>query len=129
MLKLENCHRGKEQASPGPAAFQSCQPQNSGSAPSYNSASSVITAVIKNPLLDTYWIKSSSMRGFGFGVTAYSREDAFRLLGEAGYVLQPDDPDLKIIEGIKPSDLDQNHVLPNSGPLILRGVWYPFANL
>jgi hypothetical protein len=85
--------------------------------------------VIKNPLLNTYWIKSSSTAGFGFGVTAYSREDAFWLLGEAGYALQPDDPGVEIAEGIKTSDLEQNHVVPNIGPLLFRGVWYPFAGL
>lgn len=85
--------------------------------------------MIKNPLLNTYWIKSPTTEGFGFGVTACSKEDAFLLLGKAGCILPPDNLEICVTEGIKLSDLDRNHVLPNIGPLLFRGVWFPFLNL
>jgi hypothetical protein len=38
----------------------------------------------------------------------------------------PDDiSDFKIIEGVRVADLDQKHIVPNIGPIIVRGVWYP----
>jgi len=85
--------------------------------------------VIKNPRLETYWITSPSIAWHAFGVTAFSRDDAFWLLEEAGYSLSAEDPNVRVIEGISLSDLDQNHVVPNAGPLLFRGVWYPQANL
>jgi len=85
--------------------------------------------VITNPLLKTYWIESPSIRGLGCGVTAFSRDDAFQLLSASGYTLSPEDPAIRITEGIQIADLDQNHVVPNMGPLVFRGVWFPRANL
>ena len=84
--------------------------------------------MIKNPLLQSYWIESPTI-GFGLGVTAYSRYDAFKLLGEAGFMLSPDNPDVSVVEGVGVSDLDTNHVVPNIGPLFFRGIWHPRANL
>jgi len=85
--------------------------------------------VITNPLLKTYWIESPEVHILGFGVTAFSREDAFQLLGASGYALSSDDPAIRVIEGIQVADLDQNHVIPNMGPIVFRGVWFPRANL
>jgi hypothetical protein len=84
--------------------------------------------VITNPLLKTYWIESPALRSLGLGVTAFSRDDAFQLLNASGYTLSADDPSLRVTEGIAVADLDQNHIVPNMGPIVLRGVWYPCAN-
>jgi hypothetical protein len=64
-----------------------------------------------------------------FGVTAYSVEDAFELLKVAGHMLSRDDPNFRITEGIQVEDLDQMHIVPNMGPMVFRGVWYPLNNL
>jgi hypothetical protein len=85
--------------------------------------------VIKNPLLKSFWIESRRDRPRVFGVTAYSVEDAFELLNVAGHVLSRDDPNSRITEGIQFADLDQMHIVPNMGPIVLRGVWYPLNNL
>lgn len=84
--------------------------------------------MIKNPLLKTFWIECSGSAVAGFGVTAFSREDAFDLLNTLGHSFKPDDPQVCITEGIRIEDLDQEHIVPNVGPLAFRGVWYPCAN-
>ncbi|HCN30769.1 MAG TPA: hypothetical protein DIT64_19015 [Verrucomicrobiales bacterium] len=84
--------------------------------------------MITNPLLKTYWIESPAIGFLGLGVTAFSRDDAFQLLSASGYVLSPEDPSIRITEGIQVADLDQNHIIPNMGPIVFRGVWFPRAN-
>ena len=51
--------------------------------------------------------------------------DALRILREFGFKLPDDISDFKIIEGVRVADLDQKHIVPNIGPIIVRGVWYP----
>lgn len=85
--------------------------------------------MIKNPLLKTFWIEAPGSNVAGFGVTAFSCEDAFELLHACGHSFSPDDSQVRVTEGIRVEDLDQQHIMPNIGPLILRGVWYPCANL
>jgi hypothetical protein len=61
----------------------------------------------------------------GCGVTAYDEDDARRLVRErvfAGGVLPPIG---KAIEDIDISTLDDEHVRPNMGVPIRRGVWFP----
>ena len=77
--------------------------------------------------LRRYWFPMD--RGFGIGVTAFSKDEA-RSLAEAtraryGYkgVVGP------VVVDIDVSTLDANHVLPNIGPPVIRGVWYPQLNL
>jgi hypothetical protein len=36
---------------------------------------------------------------------------------------------LRITEGIRHADLDENHVCANMGPMIVRGMWFPFLRL
>lgn len=67
--------------------------------------------------------------GFGIGVTATSEDEAraeaaatkerYGMAGELGIVI----PDIDV------STLDAKHVLPNIGPPVVRGVWYPALNL
>ena len=77
-----------------------------------------------NHLFTSYWFDVPGI--LGFGVTAYSLEDARFLLEAEGYLV---DPSWNVIEDVTLPDLDQGHVIPNSGPPCLRGVWYPCLNV
>lgn len=82
-----------------------------------------------SPLIP-FWITTPTPRSpIGFGVTAFSLPDALRILREAGYELPEDTAQLQITEGIKFSDLDQNHIVPNMGPIVVRGIWFPFTSV
>src|SRR6266511_1352585 len=78
-------------------------------------------------LLHRYWFKTREH--LGFGVTAYSVEDARELIGAAsrrvGWRLEV----IEIIEDVDIRDLDQNRVVPNMGPPNFRDVWFPNLNL
>lgn len=67
----------------------------------------------------------------GCGVTAYSYEDAIALLQT--YMVeefqQPLPPIKTVIADIDISTLDTNHVLPNIGVPVWRGVWFPLRSL
>jgi len=79
--------------------------------------------------LTSFWIlPHGSIQTQGFGVTAFSVDDAFRLLRERGYDF-PDRNSVKIEPGVRPTDLDPKHIAPNCGPTVLRGVWYPFSKV
>lgn len=94
------------------------------------SSTSPVTAVmLKNrTLLTRYWIQAPGpVLASSFGVTAYSVEDAFDLLAQAGVPFDQDE--VKVIENIRFEDLDQNHIVPNMGPMVFRGVWYPRFNV
>jgi hypothetical protein len=83
-------------------------------------------------LLTTYWIAGTVKHGpLGFGVTAFSLDDAFRLLELSGYgrFLPEDLATLDVKEDVAFADLEQNHVRPNIGPMPVRGIWYPFSQL
>ena len=80
--------------------------------------------------LTAFWIVPPSQHGpLGLGVTALSLDDALfivRALGYGDYL--PDDlSTLKIREGVTVADLDQPHVVANMGPIVIRGMWYPFV--
>jgi hypothetical protein len=81
----------------------------------------------KGVLLTRYWLRVRDQ--LGFGVTAYSVEDARLLLTKAGVDLDFDSDVLEIVQGIDIRTLDQNHVAVNMGPPNLRGVWIPMLNL
>ncbi len=80
--------------------------------------------------LTAYWIKSPLPHApLGFGVTARSLDDAFAIIHALDYGRYlPDDLDgLRVNEGITVADLDQPHVVANMGPIVVRGMWYPFV--
>lgn len=79
--------------------------------------------------LTPYWIRPPREYSLGFGVTAWSLEDALDIIYKLDYgEYLPDDlAELQIIEGITFGELDQGHVVPNMGPMNLRGMWYPFV--
>ena len=76
---------------------------------------------LSNDLLKRFWFETAGHRGIG--VTAYSVEDAISLIDE--------EPTLavehitSVIEDVDIRDLDQDHVIPNMGPVDFRGIWYP----
>jgi len=83
-------------------------------------------------ILTAYWIVEPgkfALFSRSYGVTAFSLEDAFRIMEEAGYGLPEDRSCLSIVEGVKISDLDQKHVVPNSGPIVVRGMWFPISKV
>lgn len=80
-----------------------------------------------NSLLHRYWFKTKQHPGFG--VTAYSIEDARRLVDDAARRIGSNCEVVEIVEDIDVRELDQEHVIPNMGPPNLRGVWFPFLNL
>lgn len=81
-------------------------------------------------LLTSYWIKTPFKHGpLGFGVTARSLDDAIRIIQGWGYDLPEDLNQLAIRERITVDELDQPHVVANMGPIVNRGLWYPFVGL
>lgn len=78
-------------------------------------------------LLHRYWFKTK--QELGFGVTAYSIEDARSLVDEAARRIGSGCEVVEIVADVDVRQLDQEHVIPNMGPPSLRGVWFPFLNL
>lgn len=90
------------------------------------------TIPVVTELLTAFWIVPPGRNGpLGFGVTAYDLDDALgiiRLFGYADY-LPSDHGSLKVIQGVKCTDLEENHVRTNMGPIVVRGLWYPFVRV
>jgi hypothetical protein len=65
----------------------------------------------------------------GFGVTALSIDDAVFIIRALGYGRYLPDllGTLQIHSGVTVADLDQPHVVANMGPIVVRGMWYPFV--
>ena len=78
--------------------------------------------------LTAYWITFPEDPHFplGFGVTAWSLQDAYSILDELGYDQHRRAKRTEVQADVAAADLDQNHVRLNSGPLVVRGLWYPF---
>ena len=77
-------------------------------------------------MLTRFWFKTD--RGLGYGVTAKSQADAEALLKSHGYPL-PTERVLAVTRDVKMAALDKEDVVPNVGPLAVRGVWFPCRNL
>jgi hypothetical protein len=78
-------------------------------------------------VLTAFWIDGPDPGGsLGYGVTAFSIDDALEIIQRAGYRLPEDKSTLHIRSNVKPADLDQHHVRANMGPIVVRGLWYPF---
>ena len=83
--------------------------------------------VMTDSALIPFWIEPPGVHGFG--VTAFSLSDALRILEDAGHSLPQDRSTLRVTERVRISDLDQSHIVPNIGPLVVRGIWYPFTKV
>ncbi|UHQ18314.1 hypothetical protein LVB87_08745 [Lysobacter sp. KIS68-7] len=51
-----------------------------------------------------------------------------QLLSDFGYP-RPGEKIVEVLSDVEFSALDQNHVVPNAGPIVIRGVWFPLHNL
>ena len=80
--------------------------------------------------LTPFWISFPMDPSFpmGFGVTAWSVDDAFRLLEEQGYDFHVRARSVDTKAGIGVDDLAP-HVRHDMGPIVARGVWYPCLNV
>ena len=80
--------------------------------------------------LAAYWIRSPLPNApLGFGVTAWSLEDALGIIRglDYGRFLPDDLAGVQVREGITVAELDRPHVVANMGPIAVRGMWYPFV--
>jgi hypothetical protein len=71
-----------------------------------------------------YWIKIDHPMSRGVGITANSEDDArtlFRLAWPTAYKI------MSIEEIVDMRDVDQDHVAPNMGNCLRRGIWFPIG--
>ena len=81
-----------------------------------------------NKLLTTYWFEFGNRSLSNcYGVTAYSFEDAIHILKQKIFIKE-EMPEIKNCkENIRFADLDPDHIAPNMGIIINRGIWYPIG--
>jgi hypothetical protein len=79
--------------------------------------------VIKPGDFRRFWFPAGGH--FGIGVTAVDLADATNLATTAATQLRWTIDVAGVIEDIDVRDLEQNHVAPNMGVVVFRGVWYP----
>jgi hypothetical protein len=84
---------------------------------------------MSEPLTSFWIVRRGAAQTQGFGVTGFSVDDALQLVRGAGHELPVDRDSMDITPGVRPVDLDAKHVVPNCGPAVVRGVWYPFTRL
>ena len=84
--------------------------------------------------LTRYWIRfdrpvaePAALLAPGFGVTAYTLDDALRLLRIRVFGDRPVPPIRDVIEDVDVASLDPGHVLPNMLPPNWRGIWFPLG--
>ena len=77
-------------------------------------------------LLTRFWFNTEN--GLGIGVTAYSVNDAIDLIKAESLAMIYEPKFDSYVENIDMRELDQNHVIPNMGICVNRGVWYPNLN-
>lgn len=75
------------------------------------------------PLLRRYWFRTKER--LGIGVTAFTIEDAKRLVEAGAQASRRSYEIVDVIEDVDVRDLDQDHAIPNMAPPNFRGVWYP----
>jgi hypothetical protein len=83
-------------------------------------------------LLDTFWFTfpQDLHMPFGIGVTAYSEADAYELMHERGVSdWFANAKEIVVQKNVRIQDLSQSNIVPNIGPMQLRGVWYPCMNI
>ena len=73
--------------------------------------------------LHRYWFHCEE--GPGYGVTAYTREEAEELARGAAFRMGKSFLITGVTEDVAISDLDQDHVTPYMSPPEFHGVWFP----
>lgn len=77
--------------------------------------------------LRRFWFRLSA--GLGIGVTAATEVEA-KAMAEAERRLSfPNATITSVILDVDVSTLDPRHILPNIGPSVRYGVWYPRRNI
>ena len=81
--------------------------------------------------LTAYWMTIQQKEGwdFGVGVSARSNRDAILITIVHGWLDLSVCRDVLVSSGVTLPDMDQNHMLPNCGPLLVRGLWYPCGEI
>lgn len=80
--------------------------------------------------LTAYWIDGPDPKGpLGYGVTAFSLTDAVEIVRRAGYQLPDEASALQIRADVKPADIEHRYVREHMGPIVVRGLWYPFLDV
>ena len=80
--------------------------------------------------LTSFWIEGPSEKGpLGYGVTGFSIEDAYALVEAAGYSLPNEKKTLRYRTVRSIDDVPVRFAREHSGPVILRGLWYPFTRI
>ncbi len=78
-------------------------------------------------LLRRFWFPTTS--GHGYGVTAYSQQEAESLAQAAATSLGLSFEPSEVVADIDIQTLDAGHVIPNMGPPNFHGVWFPRLNV
>jgi len=80
------------------------------------------------PILTAFWIEGFDPNGaLGYGVTAFSLDDALEIVSRAGHSLPADTSLFAVHENVNPIDLPHQYIRDQMGPIVVRGVWYPFV--
>lgn len=84
---------------------------------------------MKNGLIP-YWISfpDDVIFPMGFGVTAYSLAEAYSILEQFGFDYHRRAVRVIVKTNVKWDELDELHVHPNMGPIVVRGIWCPHLN-
>ena len=64
---------------------------------------------------------------YGCGVTGYNYEDAIKLVQTQVFTDGPMPDPVRLVENVDVSQLNTNHVLPNMGNPLARGIWFPLG--
>ena len=80
--------------------------------------------------LRRFWIEleastDTPMLQTSYGLTAFSLEDALDMLRAQVFVGANLPPIKSCQENIDVRKLDKNHVVPNMGVVVMRGIWWP----
>jgi hypothetical protein len=81
--------------------------------------------------LISYWITFPEEDQYfiiGIGVTAFSIDDAFHILEYFHFNQHKVAKRVEIKENVTIDELEYNHIELNMGPIVVRGIWYPYLN-
>ena len=81
-----------------------------------------------------YWLKTPNPRDpLGYGVTAFSLDDAVSIIRWNGYSFRESLAGVDVREDIRLDELSKldhsKYITTRLGPMAARGLWYPFVRL
>lgn len=82
--------------------------------------------------LKRFWIEFERLErpdplNLGCGVTAHNYDDALSLISTRIFPDKTIPTIVAVSEDVDVSTLDANHVLPNMGVVVKRGIWFPLG--